>query len=385
MPDFNQMQRKKLAAKNQAMSDGGFPIRNVSDLRNAIQAFGRAKNKPAVKVWIKKRARELGAVNLLPDDWRDDVLVHYGIKGMKWGVRRYQNKDGSLTPLGKKHRQQMSNPDKNFVQLKNGDYILKKGTVVQRMSDSKETLLRSERTYVSFTKHDNEGYERNFKDMLTWDDPNSKVYKNKLVLNEDLRIPSHDKVVDVFFDMFSQSPKYLSDVMGEAHYIADINFYGTDTVKNKFIDSNNPDWKETIKRAKDFYKGRYDKMSISEIKEDAYYDFMHYISDADEYVQKYFYGQLKKQGYNAMIDDNDAKGLGARTDDDDVVSAEKPIIIFDAKESLSSLASVESRIPRKFTMDYIEEEVNSEKFQRELEENSKRYSDWVDNQLKKYK
>ena len=32
----------------------------------------------------------------------DYVLYHHGIKGMKWGVRRYQNKDGSLTPAGKK-------------------------------------------------------------------------------------------------------------------------------------------------------------------------------------------------------------------------------------------------------------------------------------------
>ena len=29
-------------------------------------------------------------------------LTHYGVKGMKWGVRRYRNKDGSLTPAGKK-------------------------------------------------------------------------------------------------------------------------------------------------------------------------------------------------------------------------------------------------------------------------------------------
>lgn len=30
------------------------------------------------------------------------TLEHHGIKGQKWGVRRYQNKDGSLTPAGKK-------------------------------------------------------------------------------------------------------------------------------------------------------------------------------------------------------------------------------------------------------------------------------------------
>ena len=35
-------------------------------------------------------------------DTNGNSLEHHGILGMKWGVRRYQNKDGSLTLAGKK-------------------------------------------------------------------------------------------------------------------------------------------------------------------------------------------------------------------------------------------------------------------------------------------
>lgn len=40
---------------------------------------------------------------------RDDELYHHGVKGQKWGVRRQQNRDGSLIKSGKKHSTKISN------------------------------------------------------------------------------------------------------------------------------------------------------------------------------------------------------------------------------------------------------------------------------------
>ena len=46
------------------------------------------------------------------NNYRDyeDYLMHYGIKGMRWGIRRYQNPDGTLTELGKNRQSILSRP-----------------------------------------------------------------------------------------------------------------------------------------------------------------------------------------------------------------------------------------------------------------------------------
>jgi hypothetical protein len=72
---FSAKQRKKDAKSGDAEADGSFPIESKQDLRNAIRAYGRSKNKAATKRHIIARARALGASDLIPDDWKDTKKV----------------------------------------------------------------------------------------------------------------------------------------------------------------------------------------------------------------------------------------------------------------------------------------------------------------------
>ena len=72
-------------------------------------------------------------------------LQHHGILGMKWGVRRYQNKDGSLTPAGRK-RQKMSDDAKEAK-------VLKK----KKLSELSNAELRK--------LNDRQNLERNYKQL----------------------------------------------------------------------------------------------------------------------------------------------------------------------------------------------------------------------------
>jgi hypothetical protein len=59
-----------MAESGQAMPNGGFPIKTVKDLKNAIQSVGRAKDRAAAIAHIIARAKALGKEDLIPDSFK---------------------------------------------------------------------------------------------------------------------------------------------------------------------------------------------------------------------------------------------------------------------------------------------------------------------------
>jgi hypothetical protein len=70
---FSRTQRDNATEKGEAMDDGSFPITDKDSLGRAIKSVGRAKDTEAAKAHICKRAKEMGAEDMLPDDWKTKV------------------------------------------------------------------------------------------------------------------------------------------------------------------------------------------------------------------------------------------------------------------------------------------------------------------------
>lgn len=80
----------------------------------------------------------------------EEMLEHHGVKGQKWGVRRFQNKDGTRTALGKKRE---SSPDAKEKEARKSD-VKNRRTMSDADLKKRIERMRLEKEYKTLVDED---------------------------------------------------------------------------------------------------------------------------------------------------------------------------------------------------------------------------------------
>ena len=286
------------------------------------------------------------------------VLYHHGIKGMKWGIRRYQRKDGTLTTAGKKrYSEDSSEPNKSkhrskleakyreqgmsqkqaefaasrriktekiiavtagmtvaaataYVVNKNvkerADGIIKSGTTLQRITSTPDENL-DRAFYAAYKNVDNTKYKGMYGKQLTALGDNA--YKVTLNANQDIKIASRKKAADVFADLYKNDPEFRESFIKSNNLLKRGNPNVLATKIHRIASGDMTD--------KQLKKQGYDAFNIGLVNH----------NPNGSAVSKKFYDRLKSMGYDAVMDINDQKYSG--------YDAKKPVIVFNSKNKVS--------------------------------------------------
>lgn len=298
-------------------------------------------------------------------------LYHHGIKGQKWGIRRFQKKDGSLTPAGKKRYDESNDADSKTTSVKqtkqrmthrqkleakyrqNGmseeeakiaadkrirterivaltvgvtvaaatayvvnknirertDKIIKSGTKMQRITTDPNGDI-GKNFYAAYNKTDNLKYRGIYGEHLR--SRGNNVHKVTLNTDKDIKIVSRQKAADVFANLYKNDSEFReafirSNAVLDSHGMAPKRDKVVRIAAKKMTD-------------KQLRKAGYDAFNIGLVNHD----------DNGELISKKFYNKLKEMGYDAVMDVNDQKYSGYKT--------KAPVIVFNnpGKISVSS-------------------------------------------------
>lgn len=277
-------------------------------------------------------------------------LEHHGIKGQKWGVRRFQNPDGTLTAAGKRRywgttvgkRASSNRPSKDYetramayrqrnildpffnsyekqkIKLKpqfklssDEDTVIKKGSTVQHITGKdaeqfKSSLTNIENLFVTYDSYDKALYRGVFAaSKILHNKGSNSVNQIDVVLKNDLKAPSHTKQVEIFTDIYYKHEDTIARSFAKL-------FKGGEG-------KSEDEWYETIK--KDFTKSTIQKELYDGFIRGVSYSFNKDFHKNMKEVYADYYRTLKEKGYNSLLDDNDTRLS--------YMMASKPLIILD--------------------------------------------------------
>lgn len=132
-----------------------------------------------------------------------NYLIHHGIKGQKWGVRRYQNADGTLTNAGKKRYDSEMKDLKKYTES-SAEFWREQRKLDPLVSEAKRVNKK-----IIVPKDQLQKYENAYKKWEQQHDVLSKKYKN---------VTENKKVMDDGYEYVVG--KLRDDSLGELQYFS---------------------------------------------------------------------------------------------------------------------------------------------------------------------